>query len=233
MYRLEEKYWWWVGRRKIIASIVDKLNLKPVKSLDAGCGTGINLGYLSSFEASFGFDYSKYALQFCKRRGHNNIIQADAERLPFKDNSFDVITAFDLLEHVDDTKALREFYRVIKPNGYLILTVPAFNFIWSNHDEAVHHKRRYSKNELKSIIEFNKFGVFKMSYWNYLLFLPVAFSRLIKKIIKNKQVKTDTIELPAFVNRLLILILDVESYLIRYFNLPVGVSLVCVAQVEK
>ncbi len=234
MYRLEEKYWWWVGRRKITGSIIDKLKLNPAKSLDAGCGTGINLSYFGHIGTSFGFDFSKDALKFCIQRGHNNnILQADAERLPFEDNSFDLVTAFDLLEHLDDKKALTEFYRIIKPNGYLILTVPAFNFMWSMHDEAVHHKRRYSKNELQSVIISNNFVVSKISYWNFFLFLPVVLVRLIKKIMKNNQVKTDTTELPAFINRLLIFVLGVESSLIRYLNLPVGVSLVCVAQVEK
>ncbi len=230
---MEERYWWWVGRRKIITALSNKLKLNSANMLDAGCGTGINLSYFKHFGTSFGFDFSQHALKFCKQRGHNNILQADAEKLPFENNSFDLITAFDLLEHLDDKRAVAEFCRVIRPNGHLILTVPAFNFMWSRHDEAVHHKRRYSKNELLSVIKSNNFTVLKISYWNSFLFLPIVIVRLAKKIINDKNIKTDVVAFPAFINSFLIFLLDIESFLMKYINLPFGVSLLCLAQVDK
>jgi SAM-dependent methyltransferase len=233
MYRLEGTYWWWVGRRKIITGILDKLCAGSIKILDVGCGTGINLSYFSRYGSTVGLDISQDALRFCSQRGLSNVLQGDAERLPFEDNSFDLITALDLLEHLDDKQALAEFHRVLKPNGFLILTVPAFSFMWSQHDEAVHHKRRYSKRELKSVIKANGFSIYRINYWNIFLFLPIVLMRLTKRILKNTEIKTDTIELPNIVNKFLIYVLSIESYVIRYLNPPVGVSLVCVAKVEK
>jgi len=233
MYQFEEKYWWWVGRRKLIKGILDKLNLNSATILDVGCGTGINLNYLSRYGAVIGLDSSKDAINFCRMRGSKNVTEADAERLSFKDDTFDLITALDLLEHLDDNKALKGFYRVLKPNGYLVLSVPAFSFIWSKHDEAVHHKRRYTKHQLKDILEANGFIIEKVSYWNFFLFIPIVVMRLVKRSWKNQEIKTDVAELPGIVNRLLVSVLRIESYLIQHVNLPIGVSLMCVARADK
>ena len=233
MYKLEGDYWWWVGRRKLIKNILDKLDLNSATILDVGCGTGINLKYLSGYGAAIGVDSSQDALNFCRKRGLKNVRRADAERLSFQNNTFDLITALDLLEHVDDNKALKGFYRILKPNGYLVLTVPAFNFMWSQHDEASHHKRRYNKRQLKSILEANGFIIEKVSYWNFFFFVPIAVVRLIKRSWKNKGAKTDVAELPRIINSLLTSVLGIESCLIRRLNLPVGVSLICLARVHK
>ena len=233
MYQFEERYWWWVGRRRIITGILNKLNLDSATILDVGCGTGINLNHLSRYGAVIGLDSSKDAIKFCRMRGSKNVIQADAERLPFKDSIFDLITALDLLEHLNDNKALKGFYRVLKPSGYLVLTVPAFNFMWSKHDEAVHHKRRYTKRQLKDILEANSFIIEKVSYWNFFLFIPIVAMRLVKRSWKKQEIKTDVAELPGMVNRLLASILRIESYLIQHVNLLIGVSLVCIVRVHK
>jgi ubiquinone/menaquinone biosynthesis C-methylase UbiE len=233
MYKLEGDYWWWVGRRKLIKNILDKLDLNSAAILDAGCGTGINLKYLSGYGAAIGVDSSRDALNFCRKRGIKNVSQGDAERLSFRDNTFDLITALDLLEHLDDNQALRGFYRVLKPNGYLVLTVPAFNFMWSPHDEAAHHKRRYNRRQLKTILEANGFIIEKLSHWNFFFFLPVVLMRLLKRSRKNQEVKTDVAELPDIINSLFTSILEFESCLIRRLNLPFGVSLVCLARVHK
>lgn len=233
MYKFEEKYWWWVGKGEIVKRILDRLNLNSTNILDAGCGTGFNLNYLNDYGNVIGSDFSKEALKFCKIRKHKNLVQADAEILPFKSNKFDLITVLDLLEHLNDREALKEFYRVLKPNGYLIATVPAFNFMWSKHDEALHHKRRYNKAQLKDALKSNGFIIEKISYWNFFLFLPIVAMRLIKRSVKSEEIETDVKRLPNIVNAFLTSLLKIEEYLILRVNLPVGISLVCVGKVNK
>lgn len=233
MYQFEGKYWWWVGRRKVIKGILDQLRLNSASILDVGCGTGINLNYLSRYGGVIGLDSSMEAINFCRMRGNENAAQADAEKLSFEDSTFDLVTAFDLLEHLDDEKALAGFCKVLKTNGHLMISVPAFNFMWSKHDEAVHHKRRYTKNQLKKLLEANGFIIEKMSYWNCFLFLPIVLMRLVKRGRKNQEIKTDVAEVPGFINSILTMVLKIEAYLIRHVNLPVGVSLVCLARAQK
>ncbi|HUU62661.1 MAG TPA: class I SAM-dependent methyltransferase [Dehalococcoidia bacterium] len=235
MYHFEEKYWWWIGKRELIKGIIDKFILKLDSGaiLDVGCGTGMNLKYLEDYGAVIGLDSSKEALDFCKIRGDKNLILGDAERLPFEDDAFDLITALDLLEHIDDDKALKGFHRVLKPNSPLVLTVPAWSFLWSRHDEALHHKRRYSKGHLRDIMEANGFLIEKLSYWNFFLFLPIVAMRLMKRRSINQKVETDVEELPATINRLLTFILRTESYLIPHVNLPIGISLMCIGKTMK
>ena len=233
MYKFEEKYWWWIGKGEIVKRILDRLNLNSTDILDAGCGTGFNLNYLNEYGTVIGSDFSKEALKFCKIRKHKNLVQADTEILPFKSNTFDLITALDLLEHLNDIEALKEFYRVLKPNGYLVATVPAFDFMWSKHDEALHHKRRYNKAQLKDALKSNGFIIEKISYWNFFLFLPIVAMRLIKRSVKSEEIETDAKRLPNIVNAFLTSLLKIEEHLISRVNLPVGISLVCVGKANK
>jgi SAM-dependent methyltransferase len=173
MYELEGKYWWWVGRRRILRTILNKLSLGSIVILDVGCGTGANLSCLRDYGTVTGVDISESAIDFCKKRGFNNVVQGDAEKLDFEDNTFDLITALDLLEHLDDNRALGEFHRVLKPAGYLVVTAPAFDFLWSQHNEALHHKRRYTRGGLRNVLESHGFVIEKLSCWNTFLFLPI------------------------------------------------------------
>lgn len=232
MYKFEEGYWWWIGKREIVKGIVNRLNSDFRTILDAGCGTGLNLIYLKHYGNVIGLDFSKEALNFCKLRAGENLIQADAEKVPFKDDTFDLIIALDLLEHLDDWDVLKEFYRVLNPNAYLIVTVPAFTFLWSKHDEALHHKRRYNKDQFGGILKQNGFILKKITYWNFFLFLPIVMMRLIKKkTMKKQEVKTDVEALPNIVNSLFASVLKLESHLISHdVNLPFGTSIVCICK---
>lgn len=234
MANFEQKYWWWVGKRNIVKGILNKLNLDNPNILDVGCGTGFNLTYLQDYGTTTGLDFSNDALKFCRKLGKNRLIQADAEILPIKEETFDVLTTLDCLEHLDDTKCIKEIHRIMKPNSYLIVTVPAFQFIWSRHDDALHHKRRYNKKQLKGLLEKNGFKVIKMSYWNFFLFIPIVSIRLIKKNFKtNGKIETDVNILPTILNRILTLFLTFESHLISHSNLPIGISLVCIGKPNK
>lgn len=233
MYNLEKDYWWWVGRRHLFTGIISRLNLNSPNILDIGCGTGINLRSLEQYGAVTGVDNSECALAFCGKRGHINVLNADADNLPFQNSTFDLITALDLLEHVDDNQVLNEFRRILKPDGYLMITVPAFNFMWSQHDEAVHHKRRYVKRDLISILMKNGFLISKISYWNFFTFPIVSIVRIVKNRFRIGSVTTDTFALPKVVNSLLVYLLCMESWILKCTSFPFGVSLICLARVNK
>lgn len=233
MYELEDNYWWFVGRRRILTGLLDRMKLdKQANILDIGCGTGINFGYLQHYGMVTGLDMSQSAINFCWKRGFTNVVQGRAEDLNFENGTFDLITALDVLEHIDDNKALAQFHRVLKPDGYLLLNVPAFDFLWSKHDKAVGHKRRYTRKQLINTLQSNGFVVERVSFWNFFLFPPVAVIRLVKKLL-NMRRKSDIEKLPGIVNWFLTVILNVEVWLLARINLPVGISLLCVAKAVK
>lgn len=231
MFVLEDFYWWFKGRREIVLSALR--GLKPEKVLDIGCGTGANLLLFKG--RVVGLDISFKALTLAKRRKTNAIlVQGKAESLPFKENSFDLVLALDLLEHLpDDVKGLREMYRVLKKGGTLLVTVPAYQFLWSEHDEALGHFRRYSKGEIKAKLEGVGFNLKLLSFAIVLPFFPIALFRLIQKALRktNKRPKTSLIILPRILNDLLYFLLKREAKLLaRGVSFPFGVSLICRAE---
>ena len=181
MYNLEANHWWFTARRRLIVYLFEKY-CKRGLLLDLGCGTGINLSTFKKFTKVKGIDSSLLALEFCRKRGHNNVVKAKAEKLPFKDNAFDTILALDILEHIKyDDKVLAETYRVLKKDGILILTVPALKFLWTEHDNIFEHKRRYNTKGLKSKLEKQKYKIKKISYWNFILFPLMMIYKFINR----------------------------------------------------
>jgi len=239
VYRSERDNWWYRSRRELITDMVARAGrlsggdgALKLKILDVGCGTGLNSQAFEEFGEVYGLDMSEEALGFSKSRGRSDLIRAYADHLPIKDDTFDVLCALDLLEHVeDDIGAIREFHRVLKPGGSLILTVPAFMFLWSGHDEVLHHKRRYEKELLTKNLHRGGFYVDKSTYWNTLLFPGVAFARVIKKRKINHDRVDDLLGLPDIINNVLFYILKFENLLIEYgLNLPFGVSILCICR---
>jgi SAM-dependent methyltransferase len=233
MYLVEDNYWWYVGLRKLIFDCIAGMNdnLK-IKILDAGCGTGRILENLANFKA-FGIDLSEEALKFCKLRNLNDLSRASICDLPFHANSFDVVISLDVISHVDvsyDNKILREIHRVINPGGVLLLNLPAYDFLKSTHDRAVHIKHRYLLSEIKKKVEDAGYVIETISYRNSFL-LPIAFLvRIIKKISGRQDVKSDLKPLPEFLNRLLTKIIFLENCLImRGMRFPFGLSIFCAA----
>jgi len=236
MFELEDTYWWYVARRAIVLALLKRYppavpEGEPV-ILDVGCGTGATLQGLSHYGYVMGLDSARYALQCCRKRGHRALVQARGEALPIADESADVITALDLLEHVpDDAAALREFARVLKPGGVLIITVPACPFLWSEHDEALDHLRRYRAARLRRIIADSGLTIARLSPLITALLLPIAVLRLLQRLGPRKQgPQTALIVPPKSVNSLLIRLLLLENRWLLRLNLPVGVSLMAVAR---
>ncbi|MFQ6134168.1 MAG: class I SAM-dependent methyltransferase, partial [Armatimonadota bacterium] len=234
MFRLEDVYWWFVARRRLVSLLLREAveGGEERRVLDVGCGTGATMRTLAQHGRVWGVDPSTEALSRCRERGFTALTRGTVEALPFGDNSFDVVTCLDVLEHVDDEAALAELCRVCRPCGWLLLTVPAYRFLWSEHDEALQHRRRYGAGEVRAKLEAAGFRVAWLTYVLALLLLPIALFRLGQRLFRRKRAAAQTahIMLPDWLNRLLVRLLDLESRLVRRVSLPFGVSVVCLAR---
>ncbi len=237
MYHLEDTYWWNFALRSLVFSSMDSFILKKkrFRILDAGCGTG---GLLVKCRPhySYGLDYSKEALKFCKTRKLSNIIRASVCDIPFSDDSFDLIISLDVLYHQgvkNDKKALEEFNRVLVKGGILITNLPAYNYLFSEHDKVIHTRHRYSRGEIKKKIIDADFKLEKITYRNTLLFPFFLMIRLIKRIFVShgSTTKSDLRPLPTALNKLLIQILLFENkFITAGLNFPFGLSIFSIAR---
>ena len=239
MRRVEESHWWYVGRRKIIESFLERIwrvrtgSGSPDserKILDVGCGTGANLEMLSRFGKAEGVDVSFEALSFCRGRGLNNVKHGAAEALPYEDNSFDLVTGLDVVEHLDDDVAgLREMRRVLRPRGEVLLFVPAFMFLWGVQDDISHHRRRYTLAGLKQVVAQAGFEVERATYVNISFFAPILMGRLFMKVTGLRPESENNITI-GFLNGVLGKIFAAERLILDKVNIPLGVSIICVAR---
>ncbi len=237
MYRFEDTYWWFVARRRLIVSLLERHYRRDggQRLLDIGCGTGAMLDMLAPFGAVVGADFAPEALAFCRERGHSRLARADVRRLPFADASFDAVTAMDVIEHIDDDKAASsEILRVLRPGGRLFVTVPAYRYLWSEHDEALHHHRRYTAPHLKDLFQRAGFAVPQLSYTISSLLPPIAAYRFVSNLLPKRRVsgekKADLVQVSERVNAALLSLCDWETRLLHQWPLPFGVTVVCVAE---
>jgi SAM-dependent methyltransferase len=230
---IEESYWWFVGRRAILESMLRRFARRTHLAVDVGCGSGRNMSLLSHYcDRVMGFDRSPAALKLAGARGFP-IACADGQSIPLAGSSVDLLCAFDVLEHLDDDMgALSEFHRVLQPGGFLLVTVPAYRFLWSEHDEALMHRRRYAASELHVKLTRSRFLVLKRSYAVFFPFLPIAFYRLFRGVFPKDPFapRASHVILPAFANNLLATLLKIEAWTMGAVNLPWGTSIVVLAQ---
>lgn len=231
LYETELNHWWYKVRRKIVKRLINQyVNNENIKILDVGCGTGQLMKELKDVGEIYGIDFSVHAIDFCRKRGLVEVKQGSATSIPYGDNSFDVILALDLLEHVeDDHEAIKEMKRVVKDKGIFIIFVPAFNFLWGRSDEIGKHFRRYSKERLLKVIKQNDLEVLRFSYFNFILFLPIALIRLIIRILKIK-IQSENNTKFGFINKMLYYIFLFESFMLQRTNFPFGVSMLVVCK---
>lgn len=243
LYDKEHTHWWHIGKRRIVYSLLKRYlppgHREDRRALDLGCGTGLNLEQLEKYALATGTDYYVEALDFCRQRGHTRLAKADAANLPFADQYFDIATALDVIEHLDDDYvALKELYRVMKPGGLLIVSVPAYKFLWTYWDDILGHRRRYTTGMMEKVMRKAGFRVRKLSYSNAIILAPVMLVRLIKSILykrasergEDTEPESDFVTVPALINGALIGYYGLEAKLLRKGSLPFGLSVICVAQ---
>jgi len=233
-YRSEQSHWWFVGRRTLVFDQLAQAysGRTDLRILDVGCGTGLNMKYLAQYGAVTGVDLSSTALQFSRQRGEKRLIKAPIEHLPFADNTFDLVTAMDIIEHLDDDwAALREIARVLEPGGRVVILVPAYEFLWSLQDEISSHRRRYVIQQVRRVITASGLTMERATYANTLLFPIVYAGRMVLKVQRrvNPRIENENGLHPGWSNGLLTNIFKAEAPLLRRVNAPFGVSILAVA----
>jgi len=234
LFRVEQSHWWHTGRRKILAGFVEEIcrqvtDRRP-RILDVGCGTGANLIMLSKYGDAEGVDVSEDAIAFCRERGLDKVRLGAGEALPYEDSTFDLVTAFDVVEHMDDDLVgLSEMHRVLRPGGRALLFVPTFMFLWGLQDDVSHHRRRYRLPQLRRVLEQAGFEIERTTYANITFFLPILLVRKLMRLTGIKAETENSINISAL-NGVLGSVLGAESTVLRYLNLPFGVSGLCVAK---
>jgi len=238
LYQVEETHWWYLGRRRIIQCLVEKicttLNNPNPRILDVGCGTGANLKMLAAYGRAEGVDISPQAVQFCRQRGLDSVKLGAIEHLPYESDSFELVTALDVVEHLDDDVAgLREMRRVLRRDGRLLLFVPAFMFLWGVQDDVSNHRRRYTLSSLMRAVEAAGFAVEWASYANISFFLPVLVVRSVMRWLGLRAATEYGINI-SLMNGPFSRLFAAERFILKRARLPFGVSAVCIARrVEK
>jgi len=231
-FDVEDWYWWSFGTRAIFRDwLSGAVHGETPLVLDVGCGTGALAAELTVLGRVTALDASADAAGFTRRRGLVRVCVGQAEALPFRSARFDAVAAVDVVEHVDDRRTLDEITRVLKPGGAALIHVPAFAFLWGEHDEVNHHRRRYARTELRRIVEASGLGIERLSYVNFLLFPAAAAVRLAKRLVRRRRApRPEIYHLPRWLNAALTGLLSMERAALRRADLPVGVSLLCLAR---
>lgn len=227
----EDDHWWFRGRRAVVWALLQEVSLPPDPAiLDAGCGTGRNLLEFGTLGHARGIEPSQDAIDFCAQRGIE-VQQGYVENLPYETGEFDLVLMLDVLEHIeDDDAALRELHRVTAPGGSLLLTVPAYPFLWSAHDESHHHFRRYTESVLRGRITAAGWTPRVVTHFNSTLLAPIAAVRLVGRRFGAGAGRSDYEMAGGRMNDTLAGIMRGEARLIRRgVRFPAGVSigLVC------
>jgi len=229
---ITEIHWWFVVRRKLLTFLLSSVNPVPKGLvLDIGCGVGSNLPILESHGLNaLGLDGSLYALNLASRRFKIALINGDLNQLPIRPGSIGLIIATDVLEHLEnDSKGIGQMYQALMEGGVLILTVPAFGFLWGTQDIVTGHRRRYYRQEVLDKLRQQGFETLRSSYFNFFLFLPILIGRLLIRVLRLNIESENRINSPLL-NLLLKEIFSLEPYLLKYISFPLGVSIFCIAR---
>ena len=239
MYELEDVHWWFVGRRNLALTLIEQWITFPpdARILDVGCGTGGNLEALAKYGEVHGLDINPIAVDFARKRPLPQLTQSSGMSLPYPDNSFDLVTIFDVLYHqwiVNDDTAIEELYRVLRPGGWLLLTDSALPILWSSHDQVYYARQRYTLKVMGQKLGRIGFNLKVSSYANMLLLPIFLLVRLTMDILPvGSDIDRQGI-FPMWLNWILTRVRTLEAYWLRKGrSLPVGSSLVCLAQKPK
>jgi SAM-dependent methyltransferase len=232
MHAVETRHWWFTARRSIVARVIRDLGMpRPARILEAGCGTGGNLAMLAGFGEVSAFEPHPYCLEHAR-----SIAGADVrpgrlpDDVPFSGAAFDLVAALDVVEHIaDDRSGLVALRDRVKPGGHILLTVPAYSFLWSEHDDRHHHYRRYTRASLVALASEAGLRDIRCSYFNTLLFPAVAAVRTVKNWA-GRRGSTDDALPPPSINSILAAVFAAESHLLGSLDLPFGTSLLLTAK---
>jgi len=237
MYRrffdVQKKHWWFSTRKKIVLDTIARYSneQEAPKILDIGCGSGVMLSALDAVGRVYGMDMSDDAIDFSKEVFKGEVKKGFLpDQVPYDRGFFDLITALDVIEHIDsDLDSLKAIHSLLVSGGKVIITVPAYMFLWSSFDEMNEHKRRYTRSELREKLVQAGFTVEKISYYNTLLFPVVFIVRMLNNILKRDG--ASDVDMPSRpVNFVLEKIFSIEKYLLKFLNLPFGVSVLAVVR---
>jgi SAM-dependent methyltransferase len=232
MAQVEHHHWWYVGMRQLAATFISQIP-SPTRIVDAGCGTGCNLAWLSRIGIAVGFDMSSVALAYADRASQT-VFQASIDAIPVAAASANLVTCFDVIYHRDvrdDAAAIHECAIIIKPGGYLLLRVPAFNWLRGYHDERVHTARRYSRAQVEALCTQAGLQMIRTSYVNYFLFPIIVLQRLLENGSGHRNDQSE-LTIPRLLTTLVgRTALSIEAWLLSVgVHMPYGVSLLCLAQ---
>jgi SAM-dependent methyltransferase len=232
-HEAEDRHWWYRGRRKVLDGVLAGLGLPtPARVLDAGCGSGRNMVELAHLGEVTGVELSDTSVALARARGVGEVVAGSVLEMPFPDDSFDLAVSLDVIEHLDDDlAAMRELRRTVAPGGALLVTVPAYQWLWSGHDEINHHHRRYTHRTLQRVAERAGWKQSRTTYFNSLLLPAAIVLRVLDRVNRAKTTETslDLWVPPEPVNWLLERPLTLESALIaRGGRIPAGLSLLAV-----
>jgi len=236
---LERDHWWFIGRRRCYFTLLEHFlkNARDLRVLDVGCGVGGMLPELARFGKPIGIDSDRRSIEICRERGFPNSFLGGGMDIPAQSGCADLVTFFDCIEHLpDDERALRDANRVLRAGGHLFISVPAYQFLYSNNDKVAHHFRRYTRGELVRKVRAAGFEVVKATYVNVTLFpliLPAVLLFKLKEALfpKLDDTRTNLSHVPARpINSLLAAIFGGEGKLLRYLSAPFGHSLALIAR---
>jgi SAM-dependent methyltransferase len=236
-HAVETRHWWFCGRREIVLSLLDRHSPAGLGQTvaDIGCGTGANLQALKNAGWAVGVDPSGEALRFARTHGDARLAGGALPALPFHDSSFDAVLALDVIEHVeDDARAVAELARICKPGGAVFITVPAYSWLWSGHDEVNHHKRRYTRARLARLLLAARLDVIQLSHFNTLLAGPIIVCRLAGRLLARfkppARAEPDTAVPGPMLNSILRRVFLCERAWLEKRSMPFGVSILAVAR---
>lgn len=236
MFQVEDNYWWYHGLRQLLHNVLAQYAPRDAMILDAGCGTGANLRLLQNYGRAIGVDISEQAIAFCRARGipEDRAFMASLTDLPFANSLFDLVVSFDVICNIpDDVAAMAQAARVLKSGGRFVTQLPAYQWLWSTHDVAVGHQRRYAAGELRSKVERAGLQVERMTHTNA-LFLPFVIAERLarRRALRNGHaVESDlTTPLPGWLNTSMGALAVTEMRALAHINLPVGLSILVVAR---
>lgn len=236
---LEDRHFWFRGRRAIFFDLIERELGGPrddLEILEVGCGPGGMLSPLSRYGHVFGIDVAHDALRYCRHRGFPEVVTGSGIELPFADASFDVVALFDAIEHIPDhRRVLAEVRRILRPGGYVFISVPAYQFLFSQNDRLVHHQRRYTRGQLDALLREERFTPRKLTYFNTFLFpliLPaVMVLKLKERLLGLPDGQTNlSHEFARPINGVFAFVMSAERWLLRHMEFPFGHSLIAMAR---